>query len=108
MQQYIYLCLSFQGIQGNIGPWGDIGLRGPPGDQGPLGPVGPFGVTGYPVSLYLHTFICLTVNHSWFSFAFTNIDNNLSSSRVKHIYPGSSSGFLILLAFVLDKTLTIT
>lgn len=42
-------CVLLQGIEGNIGPWGEIGPRGPSGDKGLQGPTGPRGVTGYPV-----------------------------------------------------------
>lgn len=42
-----------QGIQGNIGLWGEVGPRGPGGEKGLQGPVGSHGVTGYPVSLVL-------------------------------------------------------
>lgn len=51
---YLHLHFFFyQGVQGNIGPWGEIGPRGLPGDPGQHGPVGPLGVPGYPVSLFL-------------------------------------------------------
>lgn len=45
--------IFLQGIQGNIGLWGEVGPRGPRGDGGLKGPVGPRGVTGYPVSSVL-------------------------------------------------------
>lgn len=46
-----FLFFFSQGIQGNIGRWGEEGPRGPSGGTGLQGPVGPDGVTGYPVSL---------------------------------------------------------
>lgn len=55
-------CFLLQGIQGNIGPWGEVGPRGLPGDQGPQGPVGPLGVPGYPVSLF-SSFCCQCALH---------------------------------------------
>lgn len=54
MNTYLHLHIFFyQGVQGNIGPWGEIGPRGLPGDPGQHGPIGPLGVPGYPVSLFL-------------------------------------------------------
>lgn len=54
-----YLFIQYfvlQGIQGNIGPWGEVGLRGPEGDKAPQGPTGPNGVAGYPVSCKTFSF----------------------------------------------------
>ena len=54
---------SLQGIEGNIGPWGEVGPRGVLGDTGPQGLVGPPGVRGYPVSLISFCFCSVNESH---------------------------------------------
>lgn len=52
IEKTCFAVFPLQGIQGNIGPWGEIGPRGLPGDKGSQGPVGPTGVPGEPVGLF--------------------------------------------------------
>lgn len=52
IQKTYIAVFPLQGIQGNIGPWGEIGPRGLPGDKGSQGPLGLTGVPGEPVGLF--------------------------------------------------------